>query len=142
MELIADGVHAHPSIIDMAIRLKTPTDICLVSDGMRAMGMPDGIYELGGQKVNVRKGLAILTNGTLAGSSFPLLQGVRTLVQQLHYSLPDAICCAALNPARLLGVDHRLGSLLPGKEATFVRLTPDFRVKQVWVRGNLLVERS
>ncbi|QJW48428.1 amidohydrolase family protein [bacterium BFN5] len=142
LELIADGVHVHPAILEMAFRLKPQDKITLISDGTRSVGMPEGEYELGGLMTTVKNGIARLTDGTIAGSAYPLLQGIRTMVQVLKRSLPEAVRFASLNPARSLGIAHRLGSLEPGKEATFVRLSSNLNVKQVWVKGKLVVERS
>lgn len=142
LELIADGVHVHPAILEMAFRLKPQDKVTLVSDGTRSVGMPEGEYELGGLMTTVKSGIARLADGTIAGSAYPLLQGIRTMVQTLNRSLPEAVRFASLNPARSLGIAHRLGSLEPGKEATFVRLSSKLTVKQVWVKGELAVERS
>ncbi len=142
LELIADGVHVHPAILEMAFRLKPQDKVTLVSDGTRSVGMPDGEYELGGLMTTVKNGIARLADGTIAGSAYPLLQGIRTMVQVLSRPLYEAVRFTSLNPARSLGVAHRLGSLEVGKDATFVRLNSDLTVKQVWVRGELVVEES
>lgn len=142
LELIADGVHVHPAILEMAFRLKPQDKVTLVSDGTRSVGMPEGEYELGGLITTVKNGIARLADGTIAGSAYPLLQGIRIMVQVLKRSLPEAVRFASLNPARSLGIAHRLGSLEPGKEATFVRLSSNLTVKQVWVKGELIIERS
>ena len=142
LELIADGVHIHPAILEMAFRLKPPDKVVIVSDGTRSVGMPEGEYELGGQITTVKNGTVRLADGTIAGSAYPLLQGLRTMVQALKRPLPEAVRFASLNPARSLGVAHRLGSLETGKDATFVRLSPDLTVKQVWVQGELAFERN
>lgn len=141
LELIADGVHIHPAVLELALRLKPAEKVALVSDGTRAVGMPDGTYELGGQLTTVKAGVATLADGTIAGSAFPLLKGVQTLVKHLGYPLPEAVRYASLNPARLLGIDHRLGSIAIGKEATFIRLDSSLNVKQVWLRG-ILTEKG
>lgn len=140
MEIIADGVHIHPAIIELVLRNKPLERICLISDGTRAVGMPDGEYELGGQKAIVRHGIAQLPDGKIAGSTYPLRQGLKTLVQKLHYPLPAAVCYATLNPAKLLRIDNRVGSLERNKEATFIRLSSDFDIKQIWLRGRLVFE--
>lgn len=142
LELIADGVHVHPAILEMAFRLKPLDKVTLVSDGTRAVGMPEGEYELGGQMTTVKNGIARLSDGTIAGSAYPLLQGIRTMVQVLNHPLHEALRFASLNPARALKVAHRLGSLEPGKDATFVRLHSNLTVKQVWIQGELVVEGS
>ena len=139
LEFIGDGVHIHPAILEMALRLKPQSKITLVSDGTRAVGMPNGQYELGGQMTIVENGTARLSDGTIAGSAYPLLQGVRTIVQVLKRPLYEAVRLASLNPAQTLGVSHRLGSLETGKDATFVRLDPNLVVKQVWVQGKMMI---
>ncbi|MEG6586603.1 N-acetylglucosamine-6-phosphate deacetylase [Dendrosporobacter sp. 1207_IL3150] len=141
LELIADGIHIHPAILEMAFRLKPQDKVTLVSDGTRSVGMPEGEYELGGLMTTVKNGIALLADGTIAGSAFPLLQGIRTMVQVLNRPLHEAVRFASLNPARSLGISHRMGSLEPGKEATFVRLSSELMVKQVWVKGELVVDR-
>jgi N-acetylglucosamine-6-phosphate deacetylase len=140
IELIADGVHIHPGVLEMALQLKPIGRVCLVSDGTRAVGMPDGNYDLGGQLTRVSQGIVRLADGTLAGSAQPLLHGVRTLVNRVNWPLQKAVHYASLNPAQLLGIDDRLGSLELGKEATFLRLTPELRLKEVWLKGKLVVQ--
>lgn len=133
MEFIGDGVHVHPAVLDMALKMKKEK-ACLISDSLRAMGMPNGQYDLGGQTVIVRDGMALLPGGTIAGSAFPLLQGIRTMVR-FGWTMVEAVLPATLNPAKLLGVDDRLGSLEIGKEASFVVLNEDLSIDQVWFRG-------
>jgi len=140
LELIADGIHVHPAILELVFRLKPQDKVTLVSDGTRSVGMPDGEYELGGQITIVKNGIARLSDGTIAGSAYPLLQGIRTMVQVLNRPLHEAVRFASLNPARSLGVAERLGSLETGKDATFVRLSPGLAVKQVWIQGKMVVE--
>lgn len=135
LELIADGVHIHPAILELTLGIKPEASVLLVSDGTRAVGMPEGQYDLGGQLTTVKKGIAALADGTIAGSAYPLLQGVKTLVK-IGYDLPRAIRHAALYPAKLLGIENRLGSIASGREATFVQLDKDLNVKQIWQRGN------
>lgn len=134
LELIADGVHIHPAVLELVLGIKAEACVLLVSDGTRAVGMPDGEYDLGGQMTTVKEGIATLPDGTIAGSAYSLLQGVKTLFR-LGFDLPRALRHASLYPARLLGVDHRLGSITPGREATLVRLDRDLTIKQVWQRG-------
>ncbi|MFZ3131750.1 MAG: N-acetylglucosamine-6-phosphate deacetylase [Desulfosporosinus sp.] len=140
MEIIADGVHIHPAVLELILRNKPPERVCLISDGTRAVGMPDGEYELGGQKTIVHHGIAQLPDGTIAGSAYPLRQGIKMLAQKLQYPLPVAVRYATLNPAKLLGIDNRVGSLEINKEATFIRLSSDFDIKQVWLQGRLVFE--
>ena len=135
IELIADGVHIHPAVLELASRLKGPDGIVLISDGTRAVGLPDGDYELGGQTARLSKGKMTLPDGTIAGSAAPLLAGVRLMTDVLGRPLCEAVRMATMNPARVLGLENRIGSLAEGKEATFVRIDKEWTVKQVWREG-------
>lgn len=138
LEIIADSYHLHQSILGMLYRLKGADSLILVSDGMRAVGMPDGDYELGGQKISVRQGAARLLDGTLAGSTATLLEGVKTMIFKVGVPINEAVKMATLVPAKLLGLHHRIGTLEKGKEATFLRLDPDWNLKEVWIRGKMV----
>ncbi|MEI6286961.1 MAG: N-acetylglucosamine-6-phosphate deacetylase [Bacillota bacterium] len=133
MEFIGDGVHVHPAVLDLVLNVKKDK-ACLISDSIRAMGMPNGEYDLGGQTTIVRDGMALLPDGTIAGSAFPLMQGIRTMVG-FGWSITDAVRLATFNPAKFLGIDDRLGSLEIGKEASFVVLNDDLSIEQIWLRG-------
>ena len=133
MEFIGDGVHVHPAVLDLVLNVKKDK-ACFISDSIRAMGMPDGEYDLGGQTTIVRDGMALLPDGTIAGSAFPLMQGIRTMVG-FGWAITDAVRLATINPAKFLGVDDRLGSLEIGKEASFVMLNDDLSIEQIWFRG-------
>lgn len=138
VEIIADLVHIHQCILGILYRLKGADRLILISDGIRALGMPDGEYELGGQTVLVRQGEARLADGSLAGSVSSLLDGVKTMIFRVGVPIPEAVRMASLIPARLLGIERRTGSLEKGKEATFLRLDPDWNLKEVWLRGNVI----
>ncbi len=138
LEVIADLVHLHHSILGILYRLKGADRLVLVSDGMRALGMPEGEYELGGQTVLVRQGEARLADGSLAGGVASLLDGVKTMIFKVGVPVPEAVRMASLVPAGLLGLDRRAGSLEKGKEATFLRLDPDWNIKEIWVRGQIV----
>jgi len=81
-----------------------------------------------------------LPDGTIPGSTYPLRQGIKMLTQKLQFPLPEAVRYATLNPAKLLGIDNRVGSLEINKDATFIRLSSDFDIKQVWLQGQLVFE--
>ena len=135
IELIADGVHVHPAVLEMAVRLKGVNRVVLVSDGTRAVGMPDGEYDLGGQQVRLSKGKMTLPDGTIAGSAQPLLAGIRFMTEVVGRPLHEAVQMATLNPAKLLGIEKKCGTLRSCSLATFLRLTPELKLKEVWVRG-------
>jgi N-acetylglucosamine-6-phosphate deacetylase len=127
-ELIVDGFHLHPAIIDLAFRVKSKERLLLVSDAMRAKCMQDGEYELGGQTVYVEKGKATLADGTLAGSTLRLPQALKKIMEYTNCPLETAVQMASLNPARILGLSQRKGSIEVGKDADLVVMNDKFEV--------------
>jgi N-acetylglucosamine-6-phosphate deacetylase len=132
-ELICDGLHVHPSAVRMAFRL-FPDRICLISDALRCAGMPDGTYELGGQDVFLKGGVARLGDGTIAGSAANLFSCMKNAVS---YGIPKetAIRAASCLPARVIGADAEVGSIAAGKYADFLVTTPDLMLKEVYIGG-------
>ncbi|MCD7806552.1 MAG: N-acetylglucosamine-6-phosphate deacetylase [Lachnospiraceae bacterium] len=124
-ELICDGIHVHPAAVRAAFSLLGPDRICLISDAMRACGMPDGDYELGGQPVRVKDGLATLSDGTIAGSATPLSECFRRAVKLCHIPLQTALKAATHNPARAARLENEIGSISAGKRADFTLLDQD-----------------
>ena len=114
-EIICDGIHVHESMIRAAFKL-FPGRIVLISDSMRATGMENGTYDLGGQQVTVNGKLATLADGTIAGSATNLYDCMRTAVS-FGIPLEEAIAAATMNPARSIGIYDEVGSLTPGKRA-------------------------
>ena len=137
-EFIADGVHLHPAICNLIVKLKTPAKALLITDAISGAGMPDGEYELGGQKVVVSEGAVRLADGTLAGSCLTMDSAVRNIVKFTGRPLCECLQMATLTPARSIGVAHRKGSLEPGKDADVVILTPDLEVVSTMVRGTVV----
>ena len=134
VELICDGVHIHPSVVRATFRLFGPERVILISDSMRAAGMPDGAYTLGGQDVTVKGSRAALADGTLAGSVTDLMG---CLKQAVSFGIPlaDAVRAASWNPAQVLGIQSRAGTLDAGKEASLVLLDQNLEIKTVLLRG-------
>ena len=138
-ELICDGIHIHPAVVRDTFRMFGEERVILISDSMMAAGLQDGEYELGGQAVTVRGRKAILADGTIAGSATNLMDCVRTAVQQMGIPLETAIRCAAVNPARSVGIYGRYGSVTPGKKANLVLLDQkDLSLRQVILKGKKL----
>jgi N-acetylglucosamine-6-phosphate deacetylase len=127
-ELIVDGIHLHPAIVRMAFHLKRKERILLVTDAIRAKCLGDGQYKLGEQRVNVREGRASLAEGRLAGSVLRMPQAIRNMMQFTECSLEDAINMASLNPACVLGLQHRKGSVERGKDADLIVMNAHFEV--------------
>lgn len=139
-EFIADGIHLHPAVVDMVVRLKGPERAVAITDAISGAGMPDGDYELGGQAVVVKEGAVRLPDGTLAGSALTLDQAVRNIVEFTIAPLPEAIQMATLTPARSIGVADRKGSLEPGKDADITIFDDDLNVLKTMVGGEVVYE--
>ena len=137
VELICDGVHIHPAVVRAVFQMFGHKRVILISDTMRAAGMSDGDYTLGGQAVTVKGKLATLADGTIAGSVTDLMNCMRTAVS-FGIPLEDAVWAAAVNPARAIGIFSRMGSLEPGKRANVVVLDQNLELKDVFFRGELV----
>lgn len=137
VELICDGIHIHPAVVRATFQMFGADRMILVSDTMRAAGMPDGDYTLGGQAVKVKGREATLSDGTLAGSVTDLMDCMCNAVG-MGIPLADAVKAAAVNPAKAIGIYDQVGSLEPGKLANFVLLDEHLALKAVVYRGKLV----
>ncbi len=130
VELICDGYHIHPSAIRAAFRLFGSERVILISDSMRATGMENGTYELGGQEVTVKDRKAVLKDGTLAGSATNLY-GCMCKAIEFGIPLEQAIMAATANPARSIGIFDRVGSIRIGKQADLLLVSENLELKRV-----------
>lgn len=138
-EMICDGIHLHPAVVRATFKMLGSSRIILISDSMRATGMSDGRYLLGGLEVDVVGNRATLvSDGALAGSATNLMDCMRTVVKQMHIPLETAVACATINPARSLGIDSQYGSITPGKKANVVLLNQDLSLRAVIKDGKLI----
>ena len=139
VELISDGVHIHPSVVRAVFQLFGARRVILISDSLRATGMPDGRYPFGGQEIEVHGNRATMADdpNTLAGSVSDLMACMRSAVS-FGIPLHDAVRAAAVNPAQVLGIFDRLGSLDVGKTANLAILDQDLNLKDVFFRGQLV----
>ncbi|MEV3827859.1 N-acetylglucosamine-6-phosphate deacetylase [Aeromonas allosaccharophila] len=134
LELIADGHHVHPSVLKLC-HCCAGERLLLITDAMRAAGMPDGHYLLGNYRVEMKEGVVRTEAGGLAGSTLTLLDAVRNMVNLAGVPLTDAIRMASLAPAQMLGIADRLGSLAVGKQANLLALTTELNQQHIWVAG-------
>lgn len=136
-ELIGDGVHLHPAVVRQTFSFFGGDRICLISDCMRAGGLPDGAYTLGGQAVRVENGKATLPDGTLAGSAVSLSECLRRVIR---FGVPaeQAIRSATLIPAQSVGLGDVTGSLRPGKRADLVVMDAGWQVRLVMIGGRIV----
>jgi N-acetylglucosamine-6-phosphate deacetylase len=134
-ELIADGIHIHPAVLELTTKTKSSDEIILVTDSIEAAGLKDGEYNLGGQKVIVKKGSARLEDGTLAGSVLTIDQALRNMLDFTELELPDVIKMISYNPAKLLNMEHKIGQIKKGIQADLVILNKELKVKEVFIKG-------
>ena len=142
VEIIADGIHIHPIVLKILTKIKEGEKIVLITDAMRAAGMPEGVYDLGGQEVTVKKGRARLKDGTLAGSVLTMDKAVKNMVTKVGIPLPKAIQMASYNPAKSIGIDDKKGSLEPGKDADIVILNKNLETELTIVAGKIVYRRK
>ncbi|WP_373899532.1 N-acetylglucosamine-6-phosphate deacetylase [Haloimpatiens sp. FM7315] len=135
-EIIADTIHVHPAIFELLINVKGKEKIVLITDSMRAGNLEDGNYELGGQKVVVKDNSARLVDGTLAGSILTLNNAVKNMFLKTSIKIQDAVAMATINPARVLKVDNKKGSLKIGKDSDIVIFDEKFNINMTIVEGN------
>ena len=131
-QVICDGLHIHKSMILALYRLFGPERMILISDSMRATGMPDGVYDLGGQTMTVENRVARTADGALAGSTSTLLDCVKTAIS---FGIPaaDAFAMASRTPATLLGLNK--GEIVPGFDADFITVNEQYDVTRTVIAG-------
>lgn len=138
-ELICDGVHVHPAMVRSAFKLFGDDRIILISDSMRAAGMEDGAYTLGGQNVEVKGNLAVLADGTIAGSVTNLYDCMAAAVS-MGIPKESAIRAATYNPAKAIGIDGEYGSLEAGKKADILVTDLSLHLREVIRSGAVSME--
>ncbi|WP_289138978.1 N-acetylglucosamine-6-phosphate deacetylase [uncultured Brevibacillus sp.] len=141
-ELIADGIHVHPAVMNILYRVKTAGRLALVSDSMRAAAMGEGTYDLGGQEVHVHGDQAKLADGTLAGSILTLNRAVANMVTLSKVPLPEAVEMASHTPATILGLGERKGRLAAGYDADVTVLDKQFDVSMTFVAGKRVYHKE
>ena len=140
-EIICDGIHIHPSVVRATFKMMGADRMILISDSMRATGMPDGTYTLGGLDVNVvGKRATLVSDGAIAGSVTNLMDCMRTVVKDMNIPLETAVGCATINPAKSLGVYDKYGSISVGKKANVVLLGSELELKMVVKDGEIVVK--
>lgn len=134
VELICDGLHIHPAVIRMMFQLYGDK-LVLISDSLRCAGMPDGDYMLGGQPIEMKNGKATLKGSdTLAGSSISVLRAVQNVVG-FGVELEKAVYAATLAPAKVIGMEDKIGSIAVGKYADFLILDENLNLEDVYIGG-------
>jgi N-acetylglucosamine-6-phosphate deacetylase len=133
-DIIVDGIHVTPSVVEIFLRAKGIEGSVLITDATAAAGMPEGRYQLGTMMVDVKNGMCTI-DGKLAGSVLTMDRAVRNVMEFGSWSLRDAVRAATLNPARAAGLTQRYGSLASGAEASFIVLSSSGEVQKTIIRG-------
>ncbi|HLR62360.1 MAG TPA: N-acetylglucosamine-6-phosphate deacetylase [Lentibacillus sp.] len=134
-ELIADGIHVSPEMLQLIFSNVGSERLILITDAMRAKCLQAGNYELGGQPVTVTEDRALLGNGTLAGSILKMSEGARQMLQLKDTSIHNVVQMTSENPAKQLGVFDRKGSIKPGKDADLLLVDDALNLKYTICRG-------
>ncbi|WP_326581815.1 N-acetylglucosamine-6-phosphate deacetylase [Streptomyces sp. NBC_00487] len=141
VELINDGTHLHPASLQLAFRHAGADRVAFITDAMDAAGFGDGRYTLGPMAVEVVDGVArLMEGGSIAGSTLTQDRALKRAVTVDRLPIEDTVAALSANPARLLGLYDRIGSLDPGKDADLVLLDADFDLKGVLRKGEWVVD--
>ena len=140
-EMICDTIHVSVPAMRLLVKNKPADKLTLITDAMRAKGIPDGVSELGGQTVYVKNGEARLADGTLAGSVLRMNRAVQNMVEKVGVPFTQAVDCATINPAKNLGIDNEVGSIAVGKRADFTVINANYDVLMT-VRGGEVIYKA
>ncbi|PKM62788.1 MAG: N-acetylglucosamine-6-phosphate deacetylase [Firmicutes bacterium HGW-Firmicutes-21] len=138
-ELISDNFHIHPALFQLVYKLKGDK-LILITDSLRAAGLPDGEYTLGGQKIFLKGIECRLEDGTIAGSVLTLNKGVGNVIANTDLTVPQVVACASINPATALGIADKKGSIEIGKDADIIIADESFNIKKTIIGGSVRYE--
>lgn len=141
-QVIADGVHLHPAIVKLLVRCKTPSRTILITDAMRATGLADGEYDLGGHVITVKDSVARTEAGSLAGSTLTMDMALRNMIRFTGLSLSEAIPMATSVPAEAMGIKGQKGVLAPGADADVVILDTNLNVWLTIIAGQVVYKSN
>ncbi|MCR5671849.1 MAG: N-acetylglucosamine-6-phosphate deacetylase [Butyrivibrio sp.] len=138
-ELICDPIHLHPAAVRTAFRELGDDRIVLISDSLRSTGMADGFYTLGGQDIK-KEGArcTLIEGGAIAGSVTNLFDCMVNAIRNMNVPLESAVKCATRNPAKVLGVADRLGTIEKGKQADVLIVSDNLKLEKVIKRGKIM----
>ncbi len=140
-QAIVDGIHIHPDVVRLLVRAKTPRRLILISDSIRAAGLGNGEYDLGGETVRVQNGVTRRAyDGGLAGSTLTIDAALRNVMHFANLSLAQALPMATSVPAEAMGWSGRKGSLRPGADADLALLDKNFNVCLTMVAGRIVYQ--
>ena len=141
-QVIADGVHLHPAIVKLLVRSKTTARTIMITDAMRAAGLADGEYDLGGHVIMVKDGVARIESGSLAGSTLTMDMALRNMIRFTGLSLSEALPMATSVPAEAMGIKGQKGVLAPGADADVVILDANLNVWLTIIAGQVIYKSN
>lgn len=136
-ELIADGVHVHPAVMDVLVKLLGPQRTIVITDALAGAGISDGVFEFAGQAAQVICGAARLADGTLTGSVLTMEQGLRNMLEITNVSLPEAVGMLTLNPALSIKAAECRGLLRDGFDADLLIFDTSLQLQATICRGSV-----
>lgn len=137
-EIICDGIHVHPTVVQILVQTKGAERVALITDSIRAAGLPGGQYSMADGDITVSNGSVRLADGTLAGSILTMDRAVANMIAFAGVSLADAVAMASTTPARILGIADRTGAIAAGLAADLILLDGDLRVVQTVAGGRVV----
>jgi N-acetylglucosamine-6-phosphate deacetylase len=141
-ELIADNIHVHPAVQKILLDVKSPSGVILITDAIRAAGLPAGEYMLDDRAVNIQDGAVRLPDGTLAGSILTMERALQNLCAATGRPLEELWVTSSQNAARAIGISSHKGSLEAGKDADLVLLDDSFQVHLTVAQGEIIYDDS
>jgi N-acetylglucosamine-6-phosphate deacetylase len=141
-EIIADTVHVHPTAVDILWRVKGDKRLILITDAIRAAGMPDGDYQVDERTFTVRDGVAKLPDGTLSGSVLTFDKGMRNFLRITGAPIERVWQIASLNPAESAAISHRKGSIEIGKDADLIIVDDEITVETTIIMGQIAYQKA
>ncbi|MGD7044660.1 N-acetylglucosamine-6-phosphate deacetylase [Jeotgalibacillus proteolyticus] len=142
IEIIVDFVHSHKKAVELAYKQKGAEKVILITDAMRAKGLPAGLYDLGGQQVTVSEKDARLQDGTLAGSILTMEEAVKNIAALTNCSMQELIAMSSANAAKQIGVFDRKGSIDVNKDADLVIMDEDLSIQFTLCRGDIAYKKE
>jgi len=142
VELIADGIHICPEMLQFILKTKGSHGALLITDAMRAKCLKSGHYELGGQPVIVADGKVTLEDGTLAGSILKMIDSVKNIKTFTNLTLHEIVKMASSTPAKQIHIFNRKGSIAVGKDADLIILNKDIEIEKTFCRGKLAYSKT
>ncbi len=140
VEVICDNFHISSNLYNLLVKSKGIDKIILITDSIEATALDDGVYNLGGQDVNVKDGKCLLKNGTIAGSTLKLNEALKNFTKNTDLSLTESIKTVTINQAKYLNIDDKVGTLDKNKRANIVIMDFDFEIKKTIIKGEIVYE--